>query len=50
MKNVLLVHGFNGVPQIFNYFKKELENLGYNVLMPEFPVREEITVEEYFSI
>ncbi|MBR2704404.1 MAG: alpha/beta hydrolase [Clostridia bacterium] len=50
MKNVLLVHGFNGIPQIFNYFKKELENLGYNVLMPEFPVREEITVEEYFSI
>lgn len=50
MKNVLLIHGFNGIPQIFNYFKEELEKLGYNVILPEFPVREEITVEEYFKI
>ena len=25
MKNVLLIHGFNGIPKIFEYFKEELE-------------------------
>ncbi len=50
MKNVLLVHGFNGIPKIFDYFKEELERLGYNVIMPEFPVREEITVEGYYKV
>lgn len=50
MNNILLIHGFNGIPKIFDYFKKELETLGYNVIMPEFPVREEISVEGYFDI
>lgn len=50
MKNVLLIHGFNGIPKIFNYFKEELEKLDYNVIMPEFPVREDITVEGYFKV
>ena len=44
MKNVLLIHGFNGIPKIFEYFKIELENKGYNVIMPDFPVREDITI------
>ena len=50
MKNVLLIHGFNGIPKIFNYFKNELEKKGYNVVMPDFPVREEITVEGYYKV
>ena len=50
MKNVLLIHGFNGIPKIFEYFKENLEKLNYNVIMPEFPVREEITIEGYFDI
>ena len=50
MKNVLLIHGFNGKPKIFEYFKENLEKLHYNVIMPEFPVREEITIEGYFDI
>jgi len=50
MKNVLLIHGFNGIPKIFEYFKEELEKNDYNVIMPEFPVREEITVEGYFNV
>ena len=33
MKNVLLIHGFNGIPKVFNYFKEELENNGYNVIL-----------------
>lgn len=50
MKNVLLIHGFNGIPKIFVYFKTELEKKGYNVVMPDFPVREEITVDGYFEV
>lgn len=50
MKNVLLIHGFNGIPKIFEYFKEELEKLNYNVIIPNFPVREEITVKGYFDI
>ena len=50
MKNVLLIHGFNGIPKIFDYFKSELEKRGFDVIMPEFPVREEITIEEYFKV
>ena len=50
MKNVLLIHGFNGIPKIFNYFDEELSKIGYNVILPEFPVREEITIDGYFKI
>lgn len=50
MKSVLLIHGFNGIPKIFEYFKEELEKQGYNVIIPNFPVREEITVDGYFVI
>lgn len=50
MKNILLIHGFNGIPKIFEYFKEELEKEDYNVIMPQFPIREEITVEGYFEI
>ena len=50
MKNVLLIHGFNGTPKIFEYFKEELEKINYKVIMPKFPVREEITIEGYFNI
>lgn len=49
MKNVLLIHGFNGIPKIFEYFKNILEEKGYNVIMPDFPVREEITIEGFFQ-
>ncbi len=50
MKNVLLIHGFNGIPKVFNYFKEELENNGYNVILPKFPVRQEITIDRYFKV
>lgn len=50
MKNVLLIHGFNGIPKIFEYFKEELEKQGHNIIMPNFPVREEITIDRYFKV
>lgn len=50
MKNVLLIHGFNGKPKIFEYFKEELVKLDYNVIVPYFPIREEITIKGYFNV
>lgn len=49
-KNILLIHGFNGIPKIFNYFKNELEKQGYNVIIPQFPIREEININAYFQV
>ena len=49
-KNILLIHGFNGIPKIFYYFQKELEAQGYKVIIPKFPVREEININAYFKI
>ena len=49
-KNILLIHGFNGIPKIFYYFQKELEEQGYKVIIPNFPVREEININTYFKI
>ncbi len=49
-KNVLLIHGFNGIPKIFYYFQKELEAQGYNVIIPNFTVREEINISAYFKV
>ena len=49
-KNVLLIHGFNGIPKVFYYIKKELESQKYNVIIPNFPVREEINICAYFKV
>lgn len=49
-KNVLLIHGFNGIPKIFYYFQKELESQEYNVIIPNFPIREEINTSKYFKV
>lgn len=40
MKKVLLLHGYNGIPQIFYWLKQELEKMGYIVTMPSLPPRE----------
>ena len=50
MKNVMLIHGYNGVPKIYTYFKQELEEKGYNVIIPEFPTRIDITVDGFFEV
>ena len=42
MKKVLLLHGYNGFPEVFNWIKEELESLGYKVIMPNFPIQENV--------
>lgn len=50
MKNVMLIHGFNGVPKIYTYFKQKLEEEGYNIIIPEFPTKTNITIDGFFKV
>lgn len=54
MKKVLLLHGYNGIPQIFHWLKQELENMEYTVIMPNLPPREgvryDVWKEEFENI
>ena len=49
-KNILLIHGFNGIPKIFLYFKEELNKKGYNIIIPDFPTKSDITLNGYFAV
>lgn len=40
MKNILFIHGYNGVPKVFQWASGELKKKGYRVILPEFPPRE----------
>lgn len=50
MKNVMLIHGFNGIPQIYTYFRGKLEEEGYNVIIPTFPTKTDITIDGFFEV
>ena len=50
MKNVMLIHGFNGIPQIYTYFREKLEEEGYNVIIPTFPTKTDITIDGFFEV
>ena len=50
MKNVMLIHGYSGIPKLFNYFKETLSAKGYNVIIPEFPTKTDITIDGYFEV
>ena len=34
----------------FEDFKNELETQGYNVIIPEFPIKESININAYFQV
>ena len=50
MNNVILVHGINGTPKIFEWLKSELEKSGYEVIMPSFPIQEGTIYEKWKEI
>ena len=52
MKTAFIIHGFNGdTTYTFGpYLKVELEKRGYNVIMPNFPIRSEATYLGWSSI
>ena len=47
---IFLVHGYNGIPKIFYYFKNIFEQSGLEVVMPLFPTQTDITKDGYFSV
>lgn len=47
---IILVHGYNGIPNIFAYFEDVFKRSGYKIVLPVFPTRTDITVEGYFSV
>ena len=52
MKNAFIIHGFNGdTTYTFGpWLKSELEKKGYNVIMPNFPIRSEATYKGWAQI
>lgn len=50
MKNVILIHGYNGIPKIYEYFTEKLSGRKYNLIVPNFPTKTDITMNSYFKI
>lgn len=49
-KTIFLVHGYNGIPKVFDYFKNKFEQSGHEVVMPAFPTQTDITKDRYFAV
>lgn len=50
MKNIILIHGYNGIPKIYNWLKEELTKQRYNVFVPELPPRKGAIYEDWKNI
>ena len=50
MKNVILIHGFNGAPKIYEWLKAELEIRNIKVILPNFPAGEATTYENWAKV
>lgn len=50
MQNVLLIHGYNGIPKIYEWLKKELDKKGYSVIVPEFLPQEGVKYDIWKTI
>ena len=52
MTDVLIVHGVDGCPEEnwFPWLKEELESLGCNVIVPQFPTPEDQTLDNWMKI
>ena len=42
MKKVVLLHGYNGFPEVFYWIKEQLEKIGCLVILTDFPIQENV--------
>lgn len=49
-RNVILIHGINGIPKMFEWLKSRLEDEGIDVIMPSFPPQEGTIYEDWEKI
>lgn len=50
MKNIIMIHGYNGVPKIYNWLKENLEQRQYSVIIPEFPTQEGVIYDKWKEV
>ncbi|MGN1297469.1 MAG: alpha/beta hydrolase [Clostridia bacterium] len=50
MKNVILIHGYNGIPKIYEWLKEKLVQKGNLVIMPKFPTQEGVIYDIWKKI
>ncbi len=50
MKNVILIHGFNGVPKIYDWLQKQLIKDEINAIVPTFPPQDGVKYDTWSEI
>lgn len=45
MKNVIMIHGYNGIPKIYEWLKEKLAKKGYSVIIPKFPPQDGVVYD-----
>lgn len=50
VRNIIMIHGYNGIPKIYEWLKEELEQMGYSVILPQLPIKENVIYEKWRKI
>lgn len=50
MKHVVLIHGFNGIPKMYEWLRDQLAVDGVEVILPSFPPQEGVVYEKWAAI
>lgn len=50
MGNVIMIHGYNGIPKMYEWLEEKLVRNGYSVIMPKFPTQEGVTYKLWRAV
>ena len=50
MKRVILIHGFNGIPKMYEWLRDKLVAVGIEVILPSFPPQEGVVYEKWAEV